>query len=91
MSLSLLEALAAARSVVVTDVPGMREVVVDGVGAVVPPDDTGALASALASRLGDPSLADAEGAAGRARVESHHDRREQFNGIAALYEELLAS
>lgn len=89
MSLSLLEALAAARSVVVTDVPGMREVVVDGVGAVVPPDDTEALASALAARLGDPDRADAEGAAGRARVESHHDRRDQFDGIAALYDELL--
>ena len=89
MSLSLLEALAAARSVVVTDVPGMREVVVDGVGAVVPPDDTPALADALAARLGDPSVADAEGAAGRARVESHHDRREQFDGIARLYDELL--
>jgi glycosyltransferase involved in cell wall biosynthesis len=89
MSLSLLEALAAARSVVVTDVPGMSEVVVDGVGAVVPPDDTPALAAALASRLGDPERADAEGAAGRARVESHHDRREQFDGIVALYEEVL--
>jgi glycosyltransferase involved in cell wall biosynthesis len=90
MSLSLLEALAAARSVVVTDVPGMAEVVVDGVGAVVPPDDSQALASAIAARLGDPDRADAEGAAGRARVESHHDRRDQFDGIAALYEELLA-
>jgi glycosyltransferase involved in cell wall biosynthesis len=89
MSLSLLEALAAARSVVVTDVPGMREVVVDGVGAVVPPEDVDALAAALAARLGDPERADAEGAAGRARVESHHDRREQFEGIAALYGELL--
>jgi glycosyltransferase involved in cell wall biosynthesis len=89
MSLSLLEALAAGRSVVVTDVPGMAEVVVDGVGAVVAPDDTAALADALAERLGAPERADAEGAAGRARIESHHDRRDQFDGIAALYQELL--
>ena len=89
MSLSLLEALAAGRSVVVTDVPGMSEVVVGGVGAVVPPGDPDALASAVARRLNDPSLADREGAAGRARVESHHDRRVQFDGIAALYEELI--
>jgi glycosyltransferase involved in cell wall biosynthesis len=89
LSLSLLEALAAARSVVVTDVPGMREVVVDGVGAVVAPDDTDALAGAVAARLGDVARADTEGAAGRARVEAHYDRREQFDGIAALYEELL--
>ena len=89
MSLSLLEALAAGRSVVVTDVPGMREVVVDGVGAVVPPDDIRALASAIAERLGDAERADAEGAAGRARVEANYDRRDQFEGIAALYRELL--
>ena len=89
MSLSLLEAMATARSVVVTDVPGMAEVVADGVGAVVAADDSAALADALADRLGDPERADAEGVAGRARIESHHDRRDQFDGIAALYEELL--
>ena len=90
MSLSLLEALAAGRSVVVTDVPGMSEVVVGGVGAVVPPDDPEGLAAAVAERLGDQELADREGAAGRARVESHHDQRVQFDGIAGLYDELLA-
>ena len=90
MSLSLLEALASGRSVVVTDVPGMSEVVVDGVGAVVPPDDAEALATAVATRLGDQELADGEGAAGRARVESHHDQRVQFDGVAGLYDELLA-
>jgi glycosyltransferase involved in cell wall biosynthesis len=88
MSLSLLEAMAAARSVVVTDVPGMGEVVVDGVGAVVAPDDPAALAAAVAARLTDRELADAEGRAGRARVETHHDRRVQHEDIARLYEEL---
>lgn len=88
MSLSLLEALAAARSVVVTDVPGMREVVVDGVGAVVAPDQPSELRDAIALRLADPDFADAEGRTGRARVEAHHDRRAQFEGIADLYEEL---
>lgn len=90
MSLSLLEALAAARSVVVTDVPGMAEVVTGGAGAVVAPDDPSALRDAIVARLGDPGMADAEGIAGRARVESHHDRRDQFDGIAAIYDELLA-
>jgi glycosyltransferase involved in cell wall biosynthesis len=88
MSLSLLEAMAVGRSVVVTDVPGMGEVVVDGVGAVVPSEDPDALAAAIAARLNDRELADAEGAAGRARVEGHHDRRVQHEGIAKLYEEL---
>lgn len=89
MSLSLLEAMAAGRSVVVTDVPGMAEVVVGGVGAVVAEGDIAGLAQVLAERLGDPELADTEGAAGRARIESYHDRRDQFDGIDALYEELL--
>ena len=89
MSLSVLEALACARSVVVTDVPGMREVIVDGVGAVVPPEDPGALTEQIVARLRDPDLADAEGRAGRARVEAHHDLRVQLHSIAALYDEVL--
>jgi glycosyltransferase involved in cell wall biosynthesis len=68
----------------------MSEVVVGGVGAVVPPSDPDALAAAVAERLADPARADAEGARGRARVEAHHDRRVQFDDIAALYDELLA-
>ena len=89
MSLSLLEAMACARSVVVTDVSGMREVVADGTGGVVAPDDRDALVLAVTERLGNPRDADAEGAAGRRRIEQHHDRRVQFEGIAALYDELL--
>jgi glycosyltransferase involved in cell wall biosynthesis len=88
MSLALLEALASARSVVVTDVPGMAEVVVDGVGAVVPPDDLPALTQALVERLRDPERADAEGSAGRERAERHHDRGTQHAAIAELYDEL---
>jgi glycosyltransferase involved in cell wall biosynthesis len=89
MSLSLLEAMASGRSVVVTDVAGMREVVVEGSGAVVPPEDEEALASALIERLADPARADSEGRAGRHRVEEHHDRRVQHEQIAAVYAELI--
>lgn len=88
MSLSVLEALACARSVVVTDVPGMREVA-DGVGAVVPEHEPAALLAALTQRLRDEDLADAEGAAGRARVEERHDLRAQLQGVCELYDELL--
>jgi glycosyltransferase involved in cell wall biosynthesis len=91
MSLSLLEALASARSVVVTDVSGMREVVSGGVGAVAPQDSPDALASALVARLADPSTADGEGKLGRARIEERHDLRVQHQNIALLYDELLAA
>jgi glycosyltransferase involved in cell wall biosynthesis len=89
MSIVLLEALARARSVVVTDVPGMREVVVGRIGTVVPPDDPPALVAAIVTRLADPEGADAEGRAGRLRAEEHHDRRRQHAAIGALYTDLL--
>lgn len=89
MSLSLLEAMASSRSVVVTDVAGMREVVVEGSGAVVPPEDLEALARALIERLADPVRADSEGRAGRRRVVENHDRSVQHEQIAALYAELI--
>lgn len=66
-SQSVLEALACGRSVVVTDSVGMRESVADA-GGVIPIDDVDALAAAIVERLEDPSLADAEGQRGRARV-----------------------
>ena len=51
LSLTVLEALAVGRPVVVSDVPGLAEVVPPEVGDRVPPDDPDALADALAGRL----------------------------------------
>ena len=53
---------------------------VGAAGAVVAPDDAAALAAAVAARLDDPERADAEGRAGRARVERHHDGRASTPG-----------
>src|SRR5690606_40639840 len=62
----LLEAAAAARPIVTTDVPGWREVVRDGEnGLVVPPRDRERLADALACVLRYPELARTMGAGGR--------------------------
>lgn len=88
MSLSLLEAMAVGRSVVVTDVPGMREVVVAGSGAVVPPGSRSALAAAVVQRLRDPRLTAAEGAAGRRLVEERHDLTAQRAAVLELAQEL---
>jgi len=90
MSLSVLEAMAAGRSVVATDVPGMRELV-KGVGGLVPPDDQAALTAMVVERLADPERPEAEGRAARARVEERHDRSRQHRDIDALYDELLAA
>ena len=91
MSLALLEALAAARSVVVTDVSGMRDVVVDGVGAVVAPGDLDALADAIVERLANPALADLEGEAGRARAEESFDLPIRGARMVEVYERALAA
>ncbi|MEK6274234.1 MAG: glycosyltransferase [Actinomycetota bacterium] len=90
MSLVPLEAMACGRSVVATDVDGVREAIGNEAGAVVPAGDTGALATAVAERLGDSELADAEGRAGRRRVESSFGIQETAAAFAALYEELVA-
>jgi len=65
-----IEAMAAGRAVVVTDVGGCREAVVDGeTGGVVASGDTDALAGQIERLLGDPALRARLGAAGRARFE----------------------
>lgn len=86
MSLSVLEAMAAGRPVVATAVPGMRELVVDGVGALVPLDDPAALADALIARLRDPALAAREGAAARRLVERDHDLAQHLAAVLELTE-----
>jgi glycosyltransferase involved in cell wall biosynthesis len=88
LSLSVLEAAATARSLVATDVPGMRDVIGDDAGAVVPLDDAGAVRRAIVERLRDPDAADREGARGRARVERDYRLADQLAGVGDLYRSL---
>ena len=74
LALTVLEAMAAGRSVVASDVEGMAEAVGGG-GAVVPPGDVEALSAAVAERLVDPERAEAEGRTGRERAARSHDLR----------------
>ena len=62
----LLEAAAAGRPLVATDVPGCRDVVVDGsTGLLVPQQDSLQLAAALERLIVDPEMRKAMGKAGR--------------------------
>lgn len=69
MPRALLEAASCGKPMVATDVPGSRELVVDGVnGLLVPPGDPDALARAILCLLDDPARAAAMGAKAREKV-----------------------
>jgi len=82
MSLTVLEALAVGRAVVVSDIAGLAEAIGQGTGVAVPPEDPAALADALVPRLLEPSRARAEGAAA-ARHANRFDQRLTFEQLAA--------
>lgn len=85
-----LEAMAAGRAVVVSDIPGVREVVEPGVtGLVAAPLDARALGEAIAELLRDPARARALGEQGRKRVESTFSTPRVVDRIEAVYARCL--
>jgi len=86
---SLLEALAAGKPVVTTDVQGCREVVTQGVnGFLVPVRDAKALAQALTILINDPQKRVAMGRAGRVRAENEFSQERVIAETLAIYGEL---
>ncbi len=72
MPLTIVEAMAAGRAVVATDVGGVREMVIDGqTGSVVPPRNVQALADAMLRLLRDPATRQQFGKAARERYLKH--------------------
>jgi glycosyltransferase involved in cell wall biosynthesis len=90
MSLTMLEAMASARSCVSTDVPGARDALHAGSGAVVPVGDDRALALEIARRLNEPELAQAEGVQGRRRAENHFKLGDATAAVARIYSSVLS-
>ncbi|WP_298213864.1 glycosyltransferase family 4 protein [Acidocella sp.] len=87
----ILEAMAAGRPVVATDIPGCREAVAaEETGYLVPPGDASALAAALARLIIDPALRRRLGMAGRARVERYFSDENVCAETLRLYEALRA-
>ena len=81
---SLIEAAAAGRPIVTTDMPGCREIVHDGDnGLLVPPRNPERLAAALGRLIEDPVLRGRMGGRGRMRAE-------QEFGLARVIEQSLA-
>ncbi len=89
LPLVVLEALAAGRPVVATDVPGTRDLLTDGeTGLLVPPDDPAALARAIERVLSEPALAGRLVRAGRALVGDQHRLEHMVAGIEGVYLEI---
>jgi glycosyltransferase involved in cell wall biosynthesis len=89
---SIVEAMAAARPVVATDVGGIPDAVSDGkTGLLVPPSDPQRLASALEALLPDPELRRALGSAGRDRARAQFHAAAAVGSLEALYDRLLGA
>jgi glycosyltransferase involved in cell wall biosynthesis len=87
---SVLEYMAAARPVVVTDVGGAREAVIDGeTGYIVAPGDDEAMADRIIALLGSPSQARLFGERGRETVLRRFSIQSQRARVETLYDNLL--
>jgi glycosyltransferase involved in cell wall biosynthesis len=88
---ALLEGMAAGLPMIVTDVGGNREAVVDGEsGLVVPPHDPKQLCMAILRLAGDAALRGTLGAAARRRIAERFTIDRCIEGYEALYRKLLA-
>lgn len=86
----LIEAAAAGRPVVTTDVPGCRDAITPGVtGLLVPPKDAMALADAIQTLLQDRARCASMGVAGRALAEQAFDVNSVVAQHLAVYRGLL--
>jgi len=89
---SLVEAAAAGRPIVATDVPGCREVARDGKeGILVPLGDSAAAARALATLAGDQALRRRLGVAANARFNERFTAAAVRKTVCNLYRSLVRS
>jgi glycosyltransferase involved in cell wall biosynthesis len=91
LPLAILEAMAAARAVVATEVGGIAEVLSDGTtGRLVPPRVPAALADALADVLLDPAIRDAMGSQAHAVAVRRFSLDAAARRVEAIYSHELA-
>ena len=88
---SLLEAASCGRAIVTTDVPGCREIVLDGGnGLLVEARNVPALADALSRLLDSPALRQKMGQRGRERVLDEFSQERIVARVLTLYREVLS-
>ena len=87
--LVILEAMAAARPVIATDIAGPGEIVADGEdGLLVPPGDSQALAESMKRLWSDAELAQELGRRGRARVVAEYAPEIHYQRLMQVFEEV---
>jgi glycosyltransferase involved in cell wall biosynthesis len=92
MPRALLEAAASGRPSIVSDVPGCRHFVRDGVeGLLVPPGDAYALADALERLATDAGLRARLGAAARAKVLAGFTEAQVADAVESAYRKMLGA
>ncbi len=90
LPMTILEAMACGKPVVVTDVGGNREAVVDGeTGFIVPPRDENALAERMLQLVEDPGLRLEMGGKGKERFIEKFTAEKMVRKTEELYEELI--
>jgi len=89
--LTPLEAMACGIPVIATPVGAFPELVVpDQTGALIAPEDVGAMASAVTDSLAAPDRLEAQGAAARSHVETHFRIEREAEAIMDIYRQLLS-
>ena len=88
--LTMLEAMATAKPMIITNAGGMPEVINDGInGYVIPVRDFELLAAKINTLLGDKKLRDRLGYTGRQIIESRYTKERITEDIISLYKKLL--
>lgn len=88
---AIMESMAAGLPVVASDIPGNRDLVIDGqTGSLFPPGDRGEFARCLHRVLEDRELARRMGEAGARRMREEFTVNQMIERHAALYRRLLA-
>ncbi len=83
---ALLEAMACGKPCIASDINGIREVLKDGAGLMVPVADATGLADGILHLLGDPELRRALGKKARERIEAEYSWQRLQQRFVELYE-----
>lgn len=89
--LKVYEYMAAGKAIVASSIGQIRQILTDGVNALlVPPGDKRALADALLRLQNDPGLRQRLGGAARHQAEQHHSWISRMNHVSDLFDSLKA-